>query len=144
MVWIWLAAFAVFLLVEAATMGLTSIWFALGAGAALVTALLGGSVAMQLVFFAVISLAAFAATRPLAKKFIGKKKPTNADRVVGTEGIVLERIDNIAGEGSVIVGGRVWTARTESGESIEKDAPVKILRIEGVKLIVEPYREEQI
>jgi len=143
MVWIWLAAFAVFLLVEAATMGLTSIWFALGAGAALVTALLGGSLAMQLVFFAVISLAALIATRPLARKFIGKKKPTNADRVVGAEGVVLERIDNIAGEGSVIVGGRVWTARAENGEGIEKDAQVKVLRIDGVKLIVEPYREEK-
>ena len=112
---VWLIAMIVLLAVEAVVPGLISIWFALGALAALVSALLHAPRWLQIVWFLVVSVAALALTRPLAKKYINSRtQPTNADMLIGKECIVRESIDNVRGTGSVSVGGKVWTARTEN------------------------------
>ena len=140
---IWLVAFIVFLIVEASTAILTSIWFAAGALLALVAALLGAPLWLQIVVFLVVSAATLYFTRPLAKKLTGgKRKPTNADRVYDMPCIVTEEIDNIQGRGTVSVGGKLWTARSLNGEPIEKGAIVRVLSIEGVKLIVLPVSDD--
>ena len=90
--------------------GLISIWFALGALAALVSALLHAPLWLQIVWFLVVSIAALALTRPLAKKYINAKtQPTNADMLIGQECVVTETIDNVLGMGAVTVGGKIWT-----------------------------------
>lgn len=135
----WVAAIFVFLVVEALTAGLTSIWFAIGALAALISALFNAPIWLQLVWFFVISVIALIITRPLVKKFVNSKsQPTNADMVIGMEGIVTELIDNIAGTGAVAVAGKVWTARSTGGSNIGLGTTVKADRIEGVKLFVTP------
>ncbi len=135
---IWLVAVIVLLIVEAAVPGLISIWFALGALAALIAALLHAPLWLQIAWFFVVSIAALALTRPLAKKYVNSRvKPTNADMILGRECVVTEAIDNIRGTGAVTVGGKVWTARMESDEDhAEPGEVLTILRIEGVKLIV--------
>ncbi len=139
MIWIWLAAMIVFMIIEAATMGLTSIWFALGALAALISAAVHAPIWLQAVWFIVVSGAALWLTRPLAKKYINARSVrTNADRVLGQTGTVTQRVDNRAPSGLVKTCGKVWTARSDSGEPIEEGAEVKVLRIEGVKLMVCP------
>ena len=135
---IWIAAIIVFGVVEAATAGLTSIWFVLGSVAALIAAVCGGPLWLQLVLFFTVSVAALAVTRPLVTKLMKKDiKPTNADRVLGGVARVTERIDNDVPTGAVYIDGKTWTARSADGSAIEKDEMVRILRMEGVKLYVE-------
>jgi len=138
MAYIWLALMVVLLIIEAAVPGLVSIWFAIGALAALIAAFLHAALWLQIVCFIVVSIAALCLTRPLAKKFVNSRvHATNADAVIGKECIVTEDIDNIKGKGAVMVAGKVWTARTEDDTvKLAKDSRAVVLRIEGVKLIV--------
>ena len=134
---VWVVIMVVFLVVEAATAGLTCIWFAIGALAALIAALFGAPIWLQLVWFFVVSVVTLYFTRPLVLKYVNSRsQPTNADMVIGKEALVTEAIDNVEGAGAVAVGGKVWTARSENGEPIEVGSIVTVLRIEGVKLIV--------
>ena len=137
---VWLIAMIVLLVVEGLVPGLISIWFALGALAALISALLHAPLWLQVVWFLVVSIAALALTRPLAKKYINSKtQPTNADMLIGKECVVRESIDNVLGTGAVSVDGKVWTARTESDETkAQEGSRAVVIRIEGVKLIVKP------
>lgn len=133
----WLAAMVVFFIIEAAVPGLVSIWFGIGALAALISALLKAPLWLQFVWFIVVSLATLILTRPLAKKYVNDNAmPTNADMVIGRDCVITETIDNLKGEGAASVDGKIWTARSEGGEIIEKGQNAEILRIEGVKLIV--------
>ena len=135
---VWLIAMIVLLVIEGIVPGLVSIWFALGALAALIAAALHAPMWLQLLWFLVVSVVAVAVTRPLVKKYVNSRvKPTNADMILGRDCVVTEEIDNIRGTGAVTVGGKVWTARMENDE--EKAAAGEIvqgIRIEGVKLIV--------
>lgn len=134
---VWGAATLIFLALEAVTAGLASIWFAIGSVCALIAALLGAPLWLQGLWFALMSALTLLLTRPLAKKFInGRSEPTNADRVLGADCRVVERIDNLAGTGAVSVDGKVWTARTADGAVVEPGAVVRALEIRGVKLIV--------
>ena len=136
---IWLILLVVFAASEAATVGLTSIWFAAGSLAALIAALLGGPLWIQLTLFFAVSLLCLAAVRPLAKRLLNSRvEPTNADRVIGAEAQVTEDVDNIRGKGAVVIRGITWSARSEDGGPISAGAMVRVLRIEGVKVFVEP------
>lgn len=141
---VWIIAIIVFSVIEGLTAGLVTIWFAIGALAALLAAWFGAPLWLQLVWFFVISVAALIATRPLARKYLsGKTQATNADMYLGKECIVTETIDNISGTGAVKVAGKVWTARTEEDVIVPEGTKAEALRIEGVKLIVKPVTEEE-
>ena len=134
---VWAILIVVFLIVEGATAGIASIWFALGALVALISVFLGAPVWLQITLFIVVSAVTLFFTRPLARKYVNKRtQPTNADRVIGMTATVTEPVDNIAGKGYVSVGGRLWPARSETGEPIEKDVPDTVKSIDGIKLIV--------
>ena len=137
---VWLVAMIVLLVIEGVVPGLISIWFALGALAALVSALLHAPLWLQIVWFLVVSIAALALTRPLAKKYINAKtQPTNAAMLIGKECVVRASIDNVLGAGAVSVDGKVWTARTENDDiKVPEGSRAVVVRIEGVKLIVKP------
>jgi membrane protein implicated in regulation of membrane protease activity len=139
MIFIWSVAIVVFLVLEGITAGLASIWFALGALAALLSALFGAPIWLQIIWFAIISGVTLYFTRPLAKKYINSRTiATNADRLIGMEGLVTEKIDNLAGTGLVSIDGKVWTARSSTEASIEAGERVTAVEIQGVKLIVSP------
>ncbi len=142
MVGLWVIAIIVFLILEGITAGLVTIWFAVGALAALIAAMFHAPVWLQIVWFFVVSIAAFALTRPLAKKYVNSKtQPTNADMYLGRECVVTETIDNLEGRGAVSVGGKVWTARSLTGATLPEGSRATVQRIEGVKLIVDPIHE---
>ncbi len=142
---LWLIVMVLFLVVEAATVGLVCIWFAVGALAALIAALLGAEIWLQIVLFLVVSAVALYFTRPLVKKYVNAKvEPTNADMVIGKECRVTEAIDNIAGTGAVYVDGKTWTARSESDEVIPEGTLVTAKSIDGVKLIVAAPEKETV
>ena len=140
MVWIWVALLATFIIIEASTAQLLTIWFAVGSFAALVSTFITDNIIAQVIVFVVVSAIALVVTRPLVKKMTkATKQPTNADMYIGKEAIVTEDINNLEAKGLVKVGGSVWTARTEVDNfTIPAGSHVTVIKIEGVKLIVRP------
>ena len=134
---IWLAAMVVLALLEAATTQLVTIWFALGSLVALIASLLHAPVWLQILLFVVVSAVTLVLTRPLVRKITSNKQVhTNADRVIGKEGVVLEDIRASEAAGLVKVDGAVWSARSADDSVIPAGSQVSVERIEGVKLIV--------
>lgn len=135
----WVVALVVFLIVEAVTAGLVSIWFVFGSLVALICAALGAAVWLQIFWFVIVSVATLVLTRPLVKRYVDSRSvATNADRSIGRAAVVTERIDNLAATGAVKLDGVVWTARsTDDAIAIETGERVTVRAIEGVKLIVE-------
>ena len=135
----WLVLMLVFLLVEACTVSMVSVWFAIGALAAMVASLCGGELWLQLVLFVVISAAALLALRPLARKyFTPRLTKTNMDAVIGQEGLVTVTVDNTHAVGQVRLGHMEWSARSTSGEILEEGTRIRVDRVEGVKVFVTP------
>ncbi|MDU7338014.1 MAG: NfeD family protein [Clostridium sp.] len=136
---IWLAVIVGAAILEAVTVQLVSIWMVVGGIAALIANLLGAPIWIQTGTFAIVTTLTLAITRPLVKKLLNSKRvDTNAGRYIGKSGIVISEINNEKGVGQVTVMGSVWSARSESGELITEGSNIQVLRIEGVKLIVEP------
>ena len=137
----YLLAFVLFLAIELVSYNLVTIWLA-------VSALLTGIYAyffpeqlvVHLFIFLVISIILIALTKPLVKKMKIATEKTNADRLVGMEGIVLEEINPIEGTGQVKVSGQIWSAKSEQG-AISEETSVIVKKIEGVKLVVEAKGE---
>ena len=140
----WLALLIVFTVVEALTVGLTSIWFAAGALCALVCTLVGLNIWVQIAVFMLVSALCLMAVRPLIQKHLNSNvEATNADRILGTEAMVTEDIHNLRGQGAVSIGGLTWSARSEHDAPIPAGTLVRILRIEGVKVYVEELKEDE-
>lgn len=136
---LWFILLLLFSIGEAVTVGLTSVWFAIGALGALLCALAGGNVWVQVLVFVVLSGVSLALVRPLAKKYLTPGySATNADRVIGQEAVVTQTIDNLRGQGQVNIAGQVWTARSQDEAAIPEGTLVQVLRIEGVKVFVTP------
>ena len=140
MIFVWLGLLVLFLAVEFATAQLTTVWFAAGALVSLLLAAFGvDNLAIQIIVFTLVSLVSLILTRPLVKKWTrARKQPTNADMVIGEEAVVTETISNTDGKGLAKVNGAVWSARSVDDRVIPAGKTVKVLAIEGVKLIVEP------
>lgn len=134
----WLVAMIVLLIIEGIVPGLVSIWFAIGAFAAMISAILGAPLWLQVLWFFAVSILTLCLTRPFAKKYVNSRAmPTNADMLIGKECVVTEAINNVLGTGAVTVGGKVWTARTEEPDGkAETGKVMTVVKIEGVKLIV--------
>lgn len=133
----WIAALIVLILIELATMGLTTIWFAGGALAAFIASMFGVDIFIQTVFFFAVSIVLLIFTRPFAVKYINSNRAkTNVEGLIGADALVLEEIDNIQEAGCARLEGKEWTARSADGSAIPKDTVVTVVKIEGVKLIV--------
>lgn len=138
---VWAAAMVIFAIAEAATANLVSLWFVGGSLAALITELLGGSIWVQLAVFLVVSGILLALLRPFARKFVTPRRiATNADMALGKEAYVTETVDNLRETGAVKLDGKVWTARSLTGEVLPAGTLIRVVKLEGVKLYVEPAR----
>ena len=140
---IWIAALAVFVLVEMMTAALTTIWFAGGALCAGIVSFAGGPVWLQVIVFLAVSVLLLILTRPLAEKYVNSRTvKTNAQSVIGKEAVASADINNLQQTGQVLVSGQEWTARTDDNDTvITKGTVVVVERIEGVKLIVRPKEQ---
>ena len=136
---IWLGIVALFLVIEAATVGLTTIWFAGGALIAAIAAWIGAGEAVQWILFIAVSLVLLIFTRPVAVRYMNKNvEKTNVERLMGQKAVVIQEIDNLNQTGLVRVGDVEWMARTKSDDvQIPEKAVVVIKEVQGVKLIVE-------
>jgi membrane protein implicated in regulation of membrane protease activity len=140
---LWLILLVIFLVIEIATLGLTTIWFAGGALVACIASLCNLSMPIQIALFVIISVVLLIFTRPVATRYFNRNRVrTNADSLIGQTGVVLEQIDNINGRGTIRINGQEWTARSaDDSLTIEKGQQVEILEIRGVKLIVKQKME---
>ena len=134
----WLIALIVLLVGEAITIGLTFVWFAVGALGALIVSVLGGALWLQVVVFLALSGVTLALARPVFARFLKTSHAaTNADRVIGQTAVVTEQIDNLSGTGQVNVAGQIWSARSAHDVVIPRETEVRVLKISGVKVLVE-------
>ena len=138
-VFIWLGLLLLFIIIEAQSVSLMSMWFALGSLAALAVYFLQGPLWLQITVFIVVSAALLISLWPLTRKFLNPRiTKTNVDSVIGSTGYVTISVDNMKAEGQVKLGAMVWTARSTSGEPIPEGTLVRADRIEGVKVFVTP------
>ncbi|WNX86568.1 NfeD family protein [Agathobaculum sp. NTUH-O15-33] len=136
--YIWTAVIIIGVAVEAFTLDLSAIWFAVGSVAALVAASIGLPLPAQLLIFVLFSAALLILVRPFCRKFLHtKNEPTNADRIIGEPAIVVIEIDNVQETGEIKVFGQLWSARSVDDSVIPKGAAVRVTAIRGVKAIVE-------
>ena len=136
----WLAIFIVLLIIEIATMGLTTIWFAGGALIAFCAGFVGFGLGVQVGTFIVVSLLLLLLTRPLAVKYFNQERQkTNAESLIGQQALVT---DTIKAKGQVEIRGQIWSAKTDEPDgTIPKNTVVVVNGIQGVKLIVHAREE---
>lgn len=134
----WLILFIILIVIEIITMGLTTIWFAGGALAALLMALIGFGLPVQIGVFIVVSVILLVMTRPVAVKYFNvERQKTNAESLIGQQALVLKDVDTLHAAGLVEVNGQEWSAKTDEPDGfIPKNSIVSIEGIQGVKLIV--------
>lgn len=135
----WLILVIIFGIIEASSAALVSIWFMGGAVIAMMLSLVGVPVWLQITVFIVTSTLLLIFTKPLVKKWLDSAKvKTNTDALIGKQARVVETIDNLRSTGAVYIDGKTWTARnTVDDIVIDVDKMVEVIKIEGVKLIVD-------
>lgn len=141
---IWIGLFIILIIIEIFTVGLTTIWFAIGALAAAGVNTLGANLIIQIIVFFAVSIVLMIFTRPWAAKHLNQKRlKTNYESKIGEVIKITERADNLRQTGRSIVDGQEWTVRSQDNNvTLEKDELAKVIAVSGVKLIVEKYEEE--
>lgn len=141
MVEFWIVLLVVFIILEAATVNLVTIWFVFGSLAALIANYFAWSQTRQIIVFFVVSIVGLLAFllhfRPRIKKRKGPAERTNADRIIGEEGMVTLAINPLENQGQIMVLGQVWSAVTSDESKIAEGATVRVKDIQGVKAVVE-------
>lgn len=133
----WLIVLAIFIMIEILTLGLTTIWFAAGAFIAFIVSMFVDNILFELLIFLFVSMAFIFYIRPIVIKYFKPKRiRTNYDGVIGKEAVVTIQINNIKTIGQVTVNGQEWSAKSLTGNVIEKGKVVKVYGISDVKLVV--------
>lgn len=144
MIVFWGIAAGAFLVLEAVTAAMTSIWFCAGSLAALIAAACTAPLWLQILVFVVVSAACFLFLYPRLKNHLRQNRhATNADMAIGKICTVTETIDNLAATGAAVIDGKTWTARSADGSVIQAGAQARVESIQGVKLIVTNIPKEQ-
>lgn len=135
---LWLVLMVIFVVIEIATMGLYTIWFAAGALAAFVATILGFSNMVQLWTFVIVAAVLLIFTRPIVNKlFEGKRLKKELDTVEGKTVVITEKVDNVNRTGKAVLNNVEWTVRAEEEHRIiDSGTEVTIVKVDGVKLIV--------
>lgn len=133
----WTVMLVLFIIIEAATVSLTTIWFALGAAGGLIASVMGASSLVQWLIFIVLSGLLFISVRPAAKRLMPERiVPTNADLNIGRSAQVIERIDEVLSTGRVKLDGVDWSAQSEDGSVIENGECVVVTAVNSARLTV--------
>ena len=141
----WLIIAGVCFIIEMATIGFFVFWFGIGALISMVASIFfPGNILLQAIVFIISSVILLFLTKPLVNKFTKKDKKieTNAYSIIGKKGIVVQDINPNFGVGQIKVSGEVWSAKTTDETIIEKGTQIKVLKIDGVKAVVEPINVE--
>lgn len=142
---IWLVLLIAFIWVEAETVAMVSLWFAIGSLAALIVESAGGGLGVQFLVFVAVSAGLLLLLRPITRKyFTPKLTKTNLDAVIGSTGLVTKAINNDLSQGQVKLGAMEWSARSTTGEELSEGTKIRVDKIEGVKVFVSPCPVEAV
>ena len=130
---VWLVMVIVFIIAE-----LLSIWFAAGALVAMIIAICGGPIPLQLTAFFIVSIILLIATKSWAQKYINSRTiKTNVDSLIGKKTVITQRVSNLDQTGKTVLSGQEWTVRSDDDSvTFQEGELVEVVRISGVKLIV--------
>ncbi len=142
MIWFWIIVAIGAAVIEIATLGnLICIWFSAGAAVSAILAVCKVAVPIQYFAFFAVSIAIMLIVRPMATNYLrGNVVPTNADKLIGKTAHLTKAITSEAW-GELVISGMTWSCISVDGEPIGKDTKVKIMAIEGVKLIVKSIED---
>ncbi len=139
---LWIAAILVFVIIEASTAAVISIWFAGGALAALIASVLGAGIGFQMFLFLLVSVILVAFLRKIAFKSLKQNdEKTNLDRIIGSEILISREVNNKMNQGSAFVGDVEWKVKSQNGEIIPENKEAVVVGIEGVRLVVKNKEE---
>ncbi len=139
---LWIAAILVFVIIEASTAAVISIWFAGGALAALIASVLGAGIGFQMFLFLLVSVILVAFLRKIAFKSLKQNdEKTNLDRIIGSEIRISREVNNKMNRGSAFVGDVEWKVKSQNGEIIPENKEAVVVGIEGVRLVVKNKEE---
>ena len=137
----WLIVFLVLLLLEIISLGLTTIWFALGALAAFIATLAGAGTIIQFIVFIAVSFATLLLTRPIVVKYFNKDlTKTNVEAVAGRKVTVTKSMTS-GSFGEAVLDGETWMACSEDGTSIKEGEQAEVVRVECVKLVLKSFKK---
>jgi len=140
---IWLIAAGIFFVAEIITVGFLIFWLGVAALITMIVSFFTSNLIIQMTVFVITSAILLFATRPFVDKFANNKKkvPTNVYSIINQEGLVVEDINLIEGTGQVKIGGELWSAICKGNGTITKGTTIKVVEVQGVKLLVEPVKE---
>ncbi len=141
----WLALMIIFLVIELLTIGLTSIWFALGAMVAAIAAGCNLNIFIQIALFIIVSIVLLILTKPFFEKYVIKHRvKTNIDSAVGEKIVMEEAINEYEGIGTAKWQGKEWSIKAiNPTDTLSTGEIVEIVKVEGVKLIVKKLEGQQ-
>ena len=140
--WVWMAIAALLIVGEVFTAGFFLLWFGIAAAVAGIVAMIGLGSGWQWAIFVILSGVLFAASRKFADKFTKKQPPgIGADRFVGTQGVVLEEVDNIKNTGRIRIEKEEWRADSENGDIIPEGAIIVVTRLDGTHAVIQTVKE---
>lgn len=141
---IWLIIAILFFILEMMGPGFLLFWVGVGALLTMIVSIFVDNVAIQIGVFTISSTLLLFCTRPFVRKFSKNDTTvTNANSTIGKEGIVTKEINPVKGIGQIKVGGEAWSASTSDNTMIAEGEHVKVLKIDGVKAIVEKLNKSE-
>ena len=136
--YIWLIIAGIFFIVEIITVGFLVFWLGIGALLAMIVSFFTDSLPIQIAVFAVSSSTLIPLTKPLVNKFInGKTVQTNVNAIINKHGVVTVEVNGLEGKGQIKVNGEIWSAKSINEQIIPVGTKVNVLKVDGVKAIVE-------
>lgn len=139
--WIWLVITVICIVIEAVTLSLTTIWFAISAFLMIFIAFTPIPFVAQLTIFVVVALVLLVFTRPIVKKKLDQKKiSTNYRRIIGQPAIVTKKISFME-KGIIKINGMEWTAAVSEEITIDAGSKCIIEKIEGVTAYVKKIQD---
>lgn len=141
---IWLGIMILLLIIEAITVGLTTIWFAAGALVALIASMLGAGITVQVLLFFAVSLILLFFTRPIAVRYINPQKiRTNYEDTIDKTVKITRCVNNKNSTGTAVLNGLEWTVRMQDDNIVlQEGALARVVAVEGVKLILVPEEDK--
>lgn len=134
---IWAIGIIAFVVLEAVTYQMVSLWFAIGAVGGIIASALGAPFNVQMIIFIALSVVFLIALRPVSMKILKTRgAKTNVDGLIGKEVLITKDIDNINGVGEGKINGMTWSVRSLDNAKIPANTTAVVEKVEGVKLIV--------
>ena len=136
--YVWLIIAGICFILETFTAGFLIFWLGIAALLSMLTSFITPDIAIQSIVFVVSSAILIPLTKPLVNKYINSKTvKTNAFSIIEKKAIVTTEINPMEATGQIKVNGEIWSAKSESERIVPVGTEVKVLKIEGVKAIVQ-------